>query len=106
MAFFIFRACNLRHRNNFLFSPSVLTFNSCTKCVGSPSIMYDRWSDCHPVSWAWMCHHYKRAEIDDDDDDIMIPVFYIVVARILCTLTFFPGDLTSEIMSHLHRYWV
>ena len=32
----------------------VPTFNSCTKCVGSPGIINDRTSDYHPVSWAWM----------------------------------------------------
>ena len=29
---------------------TVLTFNSCTKCVGSPDIIHDRTPDCYPVS--------------------------------------------------------
>ena len=33
---------------------TVTTSNSCTKCVGSPSIIHDRTSDCNPVSWSWM----------------------------------------------------
>ena len=28
--------------------------NSCTKCVGSPSIIHEHTHDCHPVSWACM----------------------------------------------------
>ena len=30
------------------------TFNSCTKCVGSPGKIHDHMPDCHPVSWAWI----------------------------------------------------
>ena len=30
---------------------TVLTFNSCTKCVGS--LIHDRTPDRHPVFWAW-----------------------------------------------------
>ena len=33
---------------------TVPTFNSCTKCVGSPRIIHDCTSDCHPVFWAWL----------------------------------------------------
>ena len=33
---------------------TVPPFNSCTKCVGSLGIIYDRKPDCHPVSSAWM----------------------------------------------------
>ena len=29
---------------------TVLTFNSCTKCVGMPGIKHDRTPGCHPVS--------------------------------------------------------
>ena len=38
---------------------TVPTFNSRTKCVGSPGIMHDQTLDCHPFSWAWMhgCPH-------------------------------------------------
>ena len=40
---------------------TVLSFKSCTKCVGtsSPSIINDRTHDCHPVSVAWM-HGWPR----------------------------------------------
>ena len=31
---------------------TVLTNNSCTKCVGSPGIIHDRMPNRHPVSWA------------------------------------------------------
>ena len=30
---------------------TVLTFNSCTNCVGRPVIIHDRTPDYHPVSW-------------------------------------------------------
>ena len=33
---------------------TVTTFNSCTKCMGSLSIIDDGTSDCHPDFWAWM----------------------------------------------------
>ena len=33
---------------------TVPTFNPCTKCVGSPRIIHDCTSDCHPVFWAWL----------------------------------------------------
>ena len=32
----------------------VPTFNSCTKCVGSPGILHDRTPDWHPSSWTWI----------------------------------------------------
>ena len=32
---------------------TVLTLNSCTKCVGSPGMIPDRTPDCHPVLWVW-----------------------------------------------------
>ena len=32
----------------------MLTFNSCTKCVGSPGVIHDRMAICHPVPTAWM----------------------------------------------------
>ena len=33
---------------------TLLTFNSCTKSVGSPCIIHDRTPKCHPFFWAWM----------------------------------------------------
>ena len=33
---------------------TVPTFNSSTKCVGSPGKIHAHMPDCHPVSWAWM----------------------------------------------------
>ena len=33
---------------------TVPTFNSCTKCVGSPGIVHDCTTDCLPNFWAWM----------------------------------------------------
>ena len=33
---------------------TVPTFNSCTKCMGSPCIIHDRVCDCRPVSLACM----------------------------------------------------
>ena len=41
-------------RQYFPWSSTVPTFNSCTKCVGSPGIIHNRTSDWHPVSWTWM----------------------------------------------------
>ena len=35
-------------------SPTVPTFNSGTKCVGSPGIMNDRMPDCYPAALAWI----------------------------------------------------
>ena len=35
-------------------SYTVMTFKSCTKCVGSQSILHDPTSACNPVSWSWM----------------------------------------------------
>ena len=34
---------------------TVTTFNSCTKCVGSQSIIHDRTSDCNPVFHGHEC---------------------------------------------------
>ena len=45
------RLCFVKHLG---ISLTVPTFNSCTKCVGSPGIIHDRTPDYHPVSWAWM----------------------------------------------------
>ena len=33
---------------------TVPTYDSCTKCVGSPGIIHDHTPVCHPVFWAWM----------------------------------------------------
>ena len=38
----------------FAVIPTMQTFNSCTKCVGSPGIIHDRTPDCHPISWAYI----------------------------------------------------
>ena len=35
-----------------MFVCTVPTFNSCTKCVGSPGKIDDRTPDCNTVSWA------------------------------------------------------
>ena len=33
---------------------TVMTLNSCTKCVGSTGRIHDCTPDCHPVSRAWL----------------------------------------------------
>ena len=38
----------------FIYPHTVLTFNFCTRCLGSPCITHDRTLDCHPVSRRWM----------------------------------------------------
>ena len=47
------------YKSAFVLSITVPTFNSCTKCVGSPGMINDRTSDCHPGSLAWM-HRWSR----------------------------------------------
>ena len=44
--------CNMTKRQ---FVDTVLTFNSCTKCLGIPGAQYT--PSCQPVSWAWMQPH-------------------------------------------------
>ena len=42
-------------------SDTVPTFDSCTKCMGSPGIINDHTSDYHPVSWARMTLQLNEA---------------------------------------------
>ena len=48
------RADDLRTRWSYIKIVTMPTFNSCTKCAGSPGIIHDRTSYCHIVFWAWM----------------------------------------------------
>ena len=43
------RHCRCFHRS----LTTVLAFNNCTRCVGSPGIKHDCTPDCHPDFWTW-----------------------------------------------------
>ena len=51
---------------------TVQTFNSCTKCVGSPGMIHDRMSDCHPVSWSIGCMDYLTTESSFDSHNMWV----------------------------------
>ena len=53
-SYFLYKIAVKCHLSNSQYPTTVTTFNSRTKCVGSPSIIHDRTSDCNPVFWSWM----------------------------------------------------
>ena len=54
---------------------TVPTFNSCTKCVGSPGILHNRTPDWHPVSWVWIHGWPQNWSSFDSQTSCVINVF-------------------------------
>ena len=66
------------------------TFDSCTKCTGSKSIVLDRMPDCHQVSWAWMTSELNVALISK------------LCWPLMCLVYFFWHDLSMGVCTTRH----
>ena len=75
-------------RNEYWVS-TVLTFNSCTKCVGSPGIIHDYTPDCQPVSGARMhdgLHNTTERSFDSHATwSIDVLVLFDMLSISICT---------------------
>ena len=63
---------------------AVPSFNSCTKCLGSPGIKYDRKADCHPVLWAWMRPPSMTSQLDRRSFDSQATSWVTDVLTLFC----------------------
>ena len=79
---------------------TVLTFNSCTKCVGSPEIIHDRMPDRHLVFWAWMTPQLNVA-LDSHSTWVIdvLGLCFDMLSMVVCTTRHWqtPGRLVQEL---------
>ena len=78
----------------------VPTYNSCSKCAGSPAIIHDRTPDCCPVFWAWMTSQLNEALIRKLRGSLMCLAYFLDMLSVgVCTTRHLqtPGQMVKEL---------